>query len=527
MSSSANPESDAVRAETLTSCNLHVQAALHYIGAEDELELVDLSGFHTEPVDVNVEVVYSAGVHSELISGQHAPSTGRVCANDDEAKGFLQDSEHQVLSDEQYRAVYQKRLYQWAFDGCQDSEQPQTVRPEFFAAVHYQCNQCNGHGRYSCANCHGHGTVEMNCSLCQGRGSIVNQQLRPSAPPNATYLERWMDVEERCNACSGTGRRLNTCGGCNGAGIVQCSKCAATGMLTKVFSYSVQANFHSRVECKPKKLEGWLQQTGVAGTLSESFSVDKPTITPGCHCDSVQVRCQVCYGDMVLQCTGGSEILEFYGRSPIYLGSSELISGLLNSLSERVRKSIDSQQLGADSELSQIPIISEAMAQGFSESHRGHVSTTISSPLVDYGVSSEIKNAVRAAAKSDAGKSLRLANAVAMTISLIISIAYIRYIFLQDSRDLRESFSHFAIVGMCVMAVTFLFCWSLRLWTRKRLVSRSRKMLRRESAHKLERSGMTHRTLLMRTLMTWAPSALVSGAAFFYALIVYTQIIKP
>jgi putative flippase GtrA len=102
-----------------------------------------------------------------------------------------------------------------------------------------------------------------------------------------------------------------------------------------------------------------------------------------------------------------------------------------------------------------------------------------------------------------------------------------RYIILQDSRDLRESFFRFAIVGMCVLAVTFLFCWSLRLWTRKRLVSRSRKLLRRESAHALERSGMTHRTLLLRSLITWAPSALVSGAAFFYALIVYTQIIKP
>jgi len=527
VSSSANPESEAVRAETLASCNLHVQTALHYIGAEDELELVDLSGFHTEPVDVNVEVVYSAGVNFELISGQHAPSNGRVCANDDEAKGFLQDNEHQVLSDEQYRSVYQKRLYQWAFDGCQDSEQPQPVRPEFFAAVHYQCDQCNGHGRYSCANCHGHGTIEVNCSQCQGRGTVVHQQLRPGAPQNGSYNERWMDVEERCIGCSGSGRRINSCGGCNGTGIVRCSKCAATGMLTKVFSFAVQADFHYRIECEPKKLVGWLRKIGVNATLSESFSTEKPTITPGYHCDSVQVRCQVCYGDMVLECAGGSEILEFYGRSPIYLGSSELISGLLQSLSERVRKSIDCQQLGSDSELSQIPLISEAMAQGFSESHRGHVSTTISLPLVNYSVSSEIKNAVRAAAKSDAGKSLRLANAVAMTISLMGSVVYMRYIFLQDSNELRDPFPHFLIVGGCVLAVTFLFCWSVRLWTRKKLVTRSRKLLRRESAHALERSGMTHRTLLMRSLITWAPSALVSGAAFFYALIVYTQIIKP
>lgn|GEM_PF-4461257 len=527
MSSSGGTESNRFRGETLASCNHHVQAALFYIGAKDELELVDISEFQSEPVEVNVEVVYSTSIHFDLAPGQHTPAIGSVCASDDEAVKYLQDNEHRVLSDEQYRSVYQNRLFEWAFAGCQSNDEPQPVRPNFLAAVRYQCDQCSGHGRYSCANCYGHGTVEANCSQCQGRGTVVHQQLRPSAPTNASYNERWMDVEERCTGCNGSGRNINRCGACYGQGIVQCSKCDATGTLTKMFSYAVRADFHCRVDCVSKKLEGWLQQISASDTLSESFSIDKPTITPGYLCDSIQVRCQMTYGDMILQCAGSSESLEFHGRSPIYLGSSTIIDGLLDSLSGRVRESVERQQLGTDRELSQIPLISEAMAQGYAESHRGRVSTTIALPLVGYNLSSEIKDAVRAAAKSDAGKSLRLANGVAMAISLMGSMAYMRYIYLQDSSDLRDPFPRFLIVGGCVLAMTFLFCWCVRLFTRRRLLARTRSILRQESAQQLKRSGMTRRTLLVQSLKTWASSALVSGVAFFYALIVYTQIIKP
>jgi hypothetical protein len=106
---------------------------------------------------------------------------------------------------------------------------PATIEAESRASA--VCPDCDGNGRVTCSNCDG--TTRARCSNCGGSGKVAAQR-------KGQY---W----KNCPRCRGDGTQK--CGRCRG-GLVDCTDCAATGIVTAWLS--VERSMHAQVHVHPR-----------------------------------------------------------------------------------------------------------------------------------------------------------------------------------------------------------------------------------------------------------------------------------
>jgi hypothetical protein len=177
-------------------------------------------------------------------------------------RGHLESALQQRL--DEVRREAGPLIDQWIRSDGQDyhnllpAERAMNPRPVF--GVQEVCGKCSGHKQVTCPGCNGArrvtcttcgGRGKVNCSSCGGTRQSTCYGCGGSGQVSQTAMENVWDYNKQgyvpmnvtknvpCSGCGGSGRKActacwdgtQTCGNCNGGGIVNCSTCGAAGVV--------------------------------------------------------------------------------------------------------------------------------------------------------------------------------------------------------------------------------------------------------------------------------------------------------